>query len=338
MKHSFRLAAAALLLSTGLVRAALVDYYTLDTNSVAVGGGRADASGSSLGGGNLATLRGTGTASTTSGIVGGALQFSNTLAYTTGAVNSLPLPLTFSIWVNTNSGLDEVDRAIAISDSGVATRDFGLGIVNPTRQATQVARNGGTPNSSVAPGSINDGNWHLITGVFASAANRLLYLDGKFASSSTISTSLWSANSATVINIGGVLRSSGLVEAFNGALDEAGVFNTALTDADVALINGLGQTAAFGLDQLDEAQDLNASAVGSTATIGGLPWFKVDGLVGETGDYGGNTQTGDAYIITDGATGAGITTAPEPHSLALLACAAIACGARRMRATKSVQG
>jgi len=337
MKHSFRLAAAILLLSVGAVHGALVDYYTLDTNSVAAGGGRVDISGSSAGGGNLVSQNGTGAAAVITGKVGGALQFPNTLAFTTGAVNSLPLPITFSIWVNTTSLLNEVDRAISLSDSAATARDFGLAIANTTRQATMIARNGGVPNSSAAPASLNDGNWHLITGVFAAAANRLLYLDGKFASSSTISTSLWTGNSTTIINVGGVLRSSGLVEAFSGALDDVGVFNSALTAADVALINGLGQLQSVGLDQLDEAQALNASAVGSAGDIGGFPWFKVDGLTGETGDYGGSLATGDAYIITDGVAGIGITVAPEPHTAVLLACGAIAWGARRTRATKVAQ-
>jgi hypothetical protein len=337
MNPLFRIAAAGLFLVTGAVHAALVDYYTLDTNSAAAGGGRADLSGSTAGGGNLVSQNGPGTVTTVTGKVGGALQFPNSLDFTTGAVNSLPLPITFSIWVNTPSPLNEVDRAIALSDAAQTARDFGLAISNPARQATQIARNGSAPNSSIAPPSINDGNWHLITGVFASAANRLLYLDGKFASTSTISTSLWTGNSTTVINVGGVLRQSGLTEAFNGALDEAGVFNTALSAADIALINGLGQTARVGLDQLDEAQALDASAVGSAATVGGLPWFKVDGLVGETGDYGGDTNTGDAYIITDGVAGTGITTAPEPNAVALLACSAVAWGARRIRGSRAVR-
>jgi hypothetical protein len=329
MKQLLSLAAATLLLSIDATRGALVDYYTLNDNTLTAGGGRTDVSGSSAGGGNLVNKNGPGNVSLVTGKISGALQFPNTLDFTTAAVNSLALPLTFSIWVNTTAILDEVDRAIALSDAAQTTRDFGLAITNPTRQAAQIARNGSVPNSSVAPGSINDGNWHLITGVFASATNRMLYLDGKLASSSTVSTSLWTNNSTTVINVGGVLRSSGVVETFNGALDDAGVFNTALTAADIALINGLGQTASVGLDQLDEAQALNASTVGTGMDIGGVTWFKTDNLSGETGDYGGSLSTGVAYIITDGAAGLGITNVPEPHSLILLACGALAAASRR---------
>ncbi len=335
MKQLLSLAAATLLLSIHTTRAALVDYYTLDDNTLTASGGRTDISGSSAGGGNLINKNGPGNVSLVTGKISGALQFPNTLDFTTAAVNSLALPLTFSIWVNTTAVLDEVDRAIALSDAAQTTRDFGLAITNPTRQAAQIARNGSVPNSSIAPGSINDGNWHLITGVFASAANRMLYLDGKLASSSTVSTSLWTNNSTTVINVGGVLRSSGVVETFNGALDDAGVFNTALTAADIALINGLGQTASLGLDQLDEAQALNASVVGAGLQIGGVTWFKADNLSGATGDYGGSAANYDAFIITDGDAGLGITTVPEPHALILVGLGAAAAAGRRSRMSPS---
>src|SRR5688572_5746069 len=141
MKYLLSLVAASLIFPAPAARAAIVDYYTLDDNSLTAGGGRTDSSGSTIGGGNLVNQTGLGSVSLVTGKVGGALRFPNSLEFTTAPVNSLTLPLTFSIWVNTTAALNEVDRAMALSDSAQTTRDFGLAITNPTRQAAQIARN-----------------------------------------------------------------------------------------------------------------------------------------------------------------------------------------------------
>jgi hypothetical protein len=143
---------------------------------------------------------------------------------------------------------------------------------------------------------------------------------------------LYAPSAAVFLNVGGFLRNtSSLVDAFNGALDDAGFFNTALTAADISLINGLGQTGSLGLDQLGAAQSLNGSANGTTSSFGGFTWEKVTGLTGATGAYGGTTAAGNAFIVTDGAAGTGIEVVPEPVTGGLLLLGFGLLGLRRRR-------
>jgi hypothetical protein len=329
MRPSSLVILALLALPVTPVYSTLIDYYTLNDATLAIGGGRADSSGSSLGGGDLINQSGSGSTSLINGKVGGALSFPNSLNYNSGPIANIAFPFSLSIWVNTTEPGNVTDKAIGIEDQAAGDRDFSLAVVNAGRVGGQVGRNGAL-DLTVGTTNIADGTWHLLTGVFSSATSRTLYIDGKFTGTRTVSEALWANNTTTRVNVGGFLRSTGLVDQFNGALDDAGYFDTDLFAADAALIFGLAQTGAIGLDQLDEAQSLNNMQTGSTALVGGLPWQKASGLTGTTGDFGGTVAGDNAFIVTD-ASGNGLQLVPEPTAVGLLMIGLGALGATRRR-------
>ncbi|MEK6872142.1 MAG: LamG domain-containing protein, partial [Nanoarchaeota archaeon] len=75
--------------------------------------------------------------------------------------------------------------------------------------------------------SVNDGNWHFISGKFKPGNEIVVYVDGVKKSSST---SVPSINSASIpFKIGSGAGSYN----FNGLLDEVKVWNYALSDAEI---------------------------------------------------------------------------------------------------------
>ena len=320
---------ALLSLPVAPLYSSLIDYYTLNDATLTLGGGRTDISGSSLGGGDLITQTGPGTTSLITGKIGGALSFPNTLNYTSGPIANIAFPFSLSIWVNTTEAANVTDKALGIEDQAATDRDFSLAVVTANRVGGQIGRNGAL-DQTVGTTNIANGSWHLLTGTFTSATSRTLYIDGKFVGTRTVSELLWANNTTTRVNVGGFLRASGLVDQFNGALDDAGYFDNDLFASDAALIYGLGQTGGIGLDQLDEAQALNNMLTGSTGLIGGFSWQKASGLSGTTGDFGGSVGGGDAFIVTD-ASGNGIQLVPEPCAMGLLVVGVSALGMFRRR-------
>jgi hypothetical protein len=309
--------------------AALVDYFTLNDALTTPGGGRVDLSGSGLGAGDLSVTVGTGSTTVVAGQIGDALQFPNTLILNSANSPGIAFPFTLSIWLKTNSTANVTDKAILIGDTADTDRDFSLGILPSPRAALLVGRTDTGPNNlTSAPTTVNDGNWHLLTGVFASATSRTLYLDGKFSGSTAVSMNLWADNASTRLNVGGFNRASGPVDQFDGALDDAGLFNNALNFSDAAAIWGLGRTGGIGLDQLDEAQALFGGPFGGQGDIGGFFWEKVSGLGGTAGDFGGTTAGGDAFVVLDNS-GNGIAMVPEPSAMVSLLLGSFVFARRR---------
>jgi hypothetical protein len=186
-------------------------------------------------------------------------------------------------------------------------------------------------------GGYTDSQWHNALVAFpggASAADynaAQFFVDGKLVGHTP-------TNSAVGINTGSntnLLIGHGIMNSTDrpliGLLDDVGIFSTALTGPDAALINGLGRIGGIGLDQLDEAQSLWGGSTGTSGLIGGKLWGKVTGLSGGLGDWGGTWASDNAFIVLDAA-GNGIQLIPEPSSLALAALGLVAIALRRRRA------
>ena len=83
--------------------------------------------------------------------------------------------------------------------------------------------------------SIADGNWHHIAGVYTSATSRDLYVDGVFRATSTTSVP---DLVPTRLGIGALARNTPYnpADLFTGLMDDAQVYNSALSAADISFL------------------------------------------------------------------------------------------------------
>ena len=329
------LAFALVLAASPLIHAELTAYYTLDDTGAGIQNMGSDGATSDLSAANVAATP----TVALGGIVGNALSFDgNDLLRNLGQGNAgddlLSYPFTLSIWMRNVPLTTTRKAAFAISDIAVGDRYYNVGAetVSGRAEPELVRRNTAFTALDASGGNVSGSGWTNVVALF-DTTTASIYLNGKLVNSAPISQAF--NPSVNTLSIGGFLRNNGTTatDPYTGQLDEAGLFNTALTAADVALINGLGLTGAIGLDQLDEAQALNAQLTGTTAEFGGAEWRKVSGLAGTTGDYGGSVSGGNAFIVTD-TEGNGLQVIPEPGATGLVAVGLLGLVLRQRRRTQ----
>ncbi|MHA3774744.1 LamG-like jellyroll fold domain-containing protein [Verrucomicrobiota bacterium sgz303538] len=316
-------AATIALCGTVPSQAALTAYYTLDDLTAGIQNRGTDGATSDL----SAVDANTTPTPIVDGIIGGALGFDgNDLLRNIDAGNAgddlLSYPFTLSIWIRSVAVDTTRDAAFGVSDKALGGRYYVVGAqgVSGRAEAELIRRNSTFTELNGTGSDVSGPTWTNVVAVFGTTTAQI-YVGGKFVESAPISQTFDA--SVNTISIGGFLRTSSgttptLTDPLKGQADDAGLFDTGLIDSDVALINGLGLTGGIGLDQLDEAQALNAMVTGSVAQIGSVTWQKVSGLSGTVGSFGGTVSGGDAFIVTDSA-GNGIQVVPEPASTGLLA-------------------
>jgi hypothetical protein len=126
----------------------------------------------------------------------------------------------------------------------------------------------GGPNLQT-PGTINDGSWHLVVGVYDDV-NQYLYVDSVLEASQPMSHD--TPNDLDV-SIG---RSREYCDYFNGAIDDVRIYNRALTEAEVQELYDSEPGAWFSMDPVS----------GTVATNSSMPiqvTFDATGV--EPGDY-----------------------------------------------------
>lgn len=84
--------------------------------------------------------------------------------------------------------------------------------------------------------TVNDGQWHHVVGIFdASTGLASLYIDGKFDNSDTQSGS--APNVSKMVRLGGNINTGGaMTQPYDGQIDEAKVFNYALTTQQILTV------------------------------------------------------------------------------------------------------
>jgi len=109
-----------------------------------------------------------------------------------------------------------------------------LQISQSTSEAVTLFVNGTLLNNqagtSASATTVN--TWHHAAGVFASSTSRTAYLDGVAGAENT--TNIGTQATATAINVGARTASGGVAAYFNGDIAEFGIWNAALTAAEIA--------------------------------------------------------------------------------------------------------
>ena len=156
-----------------------------------------------------------------------AYEFNGTNQYlSTASSPVLNVPITLAFWARTSASAN--NAAVAIGESGGGTHrqqiQFYTGLISA---ATVGSAGASFANSSVNPSS---NQWGHAVGVFSAANNRLIYFNGANTGNNTVSNS---TNNVNAIYIG-ARNSNGFGLYFNGDIAEVGVWNAALTPAEIA--------------------------------------------------------------------------------------------------------
>lgn len=156
-----------------------------------------------------------------------------------GKTSSYPLsgyPLTMTCWVKTTASGTIIPMGSGINGQTSLTGDY-IVLVNgvPKSQTTVASGSMAVAQGSVA---INDGNWHMMAAVFASPTVRTLYIDGVLVA--TESDSVTSNPSGMNCLCLGYLEDFGISFPFPGTIDDARLYNVALTGTQIAAMNTYG--------------------------------------------------------------------------------------------------
>lgn len=142
-------------------------------------------------------------------------------------------PFTVAAWARrTDTG--SFRTVIGIGDKDVTNHQWYLQMYDfGSKSVKWEVQAGGTTANSTAPGNWVQNQWHHVAGVEASSTSRTCYLDGS--PDATPDTTSRAPSGADRISIGKVAESSPAAgEYFTGDVAEVGVWDVALTDAEIA--------------------------------------------------------------------------------------------------------
>lgn len=140
-------------------------------------------------------------------------------------------PFTLAAWVKTSSSADQVVLYNGNSSSGITGNSLSIRSGKASLEAW-VYSGGTTKEDITGTTTINDGEWHHITGVFVSSSERYLYVDG----------ALEGTDNATLENVtvqGFYMLSVGNREDntpgdwFEGNIDEVRVYTAAYSESEI---------------------------------------------------------------------------------------------------------
>lgn len=145
-------------------------------------------------------------------------------------------PLTIAAWgqvdVSTNGeytlcSIDDFDYNVG-GNSQEFTIEFGAdaGSINPIAMAGSAGTNG----FAIGATSLSTGTWYHFAGVFASSTSRTIYLNGSSDGSDTTSVT---PTNVSDVGIGTTFKASAGSKFMNGKVGEIGIWNVALTVAEI---------------------------------------------------------------------------------------------------------
>lgn len=161
----------------------------------------------------------------------GAENFDGSTAWAIlGSAEITNEPVTFCAWVNTNSNTttqiiyDLHDSAAAQNRHSVRVFMSSAGVISAQ------SSDGAAQSSSSTTGTLSNNTWHHACGVIASITSRTSYLDGTAGTEDTNSRDTNTFNQTTIGVTGGTTQ----IVPWNGEIAEVGVWNVALTTAEIA--------------------------------------------------------------------------------------------------------
>ena len=101
---------------------------------------------------------------------------------------------------------------------------------------------------------------------------------------------------------------------FKGLMDDVAIWNEALTAGEVKGLYDVGDVLAYDAGKFDQLKTVFEAQAGSV-TIGSLIWSYATGLGTTAGLSGSGT---DFTLVLNATAGTGLTSTPEPATLALL--------------------
>jgi len=265
------------------------------------------------------------------GIIGGGLRFGATaqtdvdenVSFTTTSELLADYPVSFSSWIRTTSNSTLRQTFVYFGDQSVGSEYLQTSLdPSPGNTGSAAARNTTFVHAVGGP-QINDGLWHHVVGAYASATSRTLYVDGV-----QVATNATSVNfpDTTRLSLGALMRSSP-TDAYNGDMDDVGLWNETLTPKRIALIHGLGRFGVnLGSTAIGQVESVFDAQSGQ-ATAGPITWKFASGLPSSTIGARG-TLGADPYIVLD-ASGNGVIAVPEPAALSLIAIGSLGLLRRR---------
>lgn len=138
-------------------------------------------------------------------------------------------PFTVAAWVRPDD--QTFSTIVAVGRSGAAAHWHYLGHDSAVYASS---RDGGTERFDTAAGTISAGAWSHVAGVWASSTSRIAYLAAGAGPGDTNSVSPVSLDRTTI----GARNSAGsIVFPFDGLIAEVGLWDAALTDSEIAILN-----------------------------------------------------------------------------------------------------
>jgi len=141
-------------------------------------------------------------------------------------------PCTIAFWARPTSALNMTGVGLVATDDD--RRGVGIVPSGPNYFARASVANDGIAGVSVdSTFNVQLNSWVHLCAVFTSTSSRTIYTNG--GNSNTNTTLLSGANSSNIISIGATRALSGTpLGFFNGDISEVGIWNTALTAAEIA--------------------------------------------------------------------------------------------------------
>jgi len=230
----------------------------------------------------------------------GALTFPNIDGVSVRALTQLvdSYPFTMCGWVNTTASENDTFAVLA---TGQPFQYYSMRVGGGAALLT--TRNNGFFDQS-GP-SVNDGEWHFVTGVFAHRESMSLYVDGVFVAERTTDSGDFVLPDRFAI--GALDRTdTSVVDPFGGSVDDVSFWRGVLSGNEIAALNG---AANLGLNASDMAAIFNGFESDTTVRAAGQNWRRVFDLTGEVGTTAGSLLEGNATIVLDGS-GNGMAAGP----------------------------
>ena len=151
--------------------------------------------------------------------------------YLSCPTTSANVPLTIACWVYpTILGIATTQFYVEFGPTSSPTNRFGIGNANNSSAFRVTVANNTTNAQANTTALLSLNNWNHVAGVFSSSASRTAYLNGGNAVTNTTSLAI---NASNTVRIAAAQGATTISNYANGHITDVGVWNAALTQAEV---------------------------------------------------------------------------------------------------------